>query len=72
MGPTRALIRCTNEDAFATSRELARREGILVGISAGANVWAALQVARRPENDGKVIVTILCDTGERYLSEYGP
>ena len=66
------IIRCTNEDAFATSRELARREGILVGISAGANVWAALQVARRPENDGKVIVTILCDTGERYLSEYGP
>ena len=62
------IIACTNGDAFATSKELARREGILAGISAGANVWAALQVARRPENEGKVIVTVLPDTGERYLS----
>ena len=62
------IITCTNDDAFATARALARQEGILVGISAGANAWAALQVARRPENGGKVIVTILCDTGERYLS----
>lgn len=62
------VIPVTNEDAFATSRRLAREEGILVGVSAGANVWAALQVAGRPENEGKLIVTILCDTGERYLS----
>jgi cysteine synthase A len=62
------VITCRAEDAFAISRELARREGILVGISSGANVWAALQLARRPENAGKVIVTFLCDTGERYLS----
>lgn len=56
------------EDAYATSRQLARGEGILVGISAGANVWSALEIARRPESAGKTIVTILCDTGERYLS----
>ena len=49
-------------------RQLAREEGILTGISAGANVWAAMQLASRPENAGKVIVTIICDTGERYLS----
>jgi cysteine synthase A len=56
------------EDAFAAARDLARLEGVLVGISAGANVWAAGQVARRPEMRGKIVVTVLCDTGERYLS----
>jgi cysteine synthase len=56
------------DDAFAMSRRLAREEGILCGISAGANVHAAIEVARRPENAGKVIVTFLCDTGERYLT----
>jgi len=62
------ILTVTSEDAFAVSRDLARREGILVGISAGANVWAAREVARRPEMRGNVIVTVLCDTGERYLS----
>ena len=62
------VIRVTNDEAFAMARELARAEGILTGISAGANVHAALEVAKRPENAGKLIVTILCDTGERYLS----
>ena len=62
------VIRVTNEDAIEMARRLAREEGILVGISSGANVWAALQVAARPEFKGKTIVTIGCDTGERYLS----
>ncbi|MDP3301278.1 MAG: cysteine synthase A [Sulfuricurvum sp.] len=62
------VITVTNEDAIATAKELAKTEGILVGISAGANVYAAMQVAKRPENQGKTIVTILCDTAERYLS----
>jgi cysteine synthase A len=62
------IVTVTNEQAFATARELARREGLLVGISAGANAWAAAEIGRRPENAGKLIVTILCDTGERYLS----
>ena len=62
------VITCTADDAFAMARRLAREEGILVGISAGANVWAALEVARRPESAGLTIVTFLCDTGERYLS----
>ncbi|MCE5252309.1 cysteine synthase A [bacterium] len=62
------IVMVTNEDAMETSRRLAREEGILVGISAGANVWAALRVAERPENHGKLIITIGCDTGERYLS----
>ena len=57
-----------SEDALETSKRLAQEEGILAGISAGANVWAALQVAKRPEMAGKNIVTIICDTGERYLS----
>ena len=62
------IILCTNEDAVATAKLLAKKEGILVGISAGANAWAAIQVARRPANRGKNIVTFMCDTGERYLS----
>lgn len=62
------VIRVTNEDAIAMARRVAREEGMLVGISAGANIWAALQVAARPESKGKTIVTIACDTGERYLS----
>ncbi len=62
------VIQCADKDAFATARRLAQEEGLLVGISSGANVWAALTVARRPENPGKTIVTVLCDTGERYLS----
>ncbi len=62
------VIKVDDEDAYETSRELAKKEGLLVGISAGANVWAATQVASRAENKGKTIVTILCDTGERYLS----
>ncbi len=62
------VIQVSNEDAISTARALAREEGLLVGISAGANVYAAKQVALRPENRGKTIITILCDTGERYLS----
>lgn len=62
------VITVTNDDAFATSRQLARTEGLLVGISSGAATYAALQVAKRPENKGKKIVVILPDTGERYLS----
>jgi cysteine synthase A len=62
------VLRVTNEDAIDTTRRAAREEGLLVGISAGANIWAALHVAARPEYKGKTIVTIACDTGERYLS----
>jgi cysteine synthase A len=62
------VIRVTDADAIATARRLAREEGMLVGISAGANIFAALQIAARPEFKGKTIVTIGCDTGERYLS----
>jgi len=62
------VIRVTDADAISTARRLAREEGMLVGISSGANVWAALQVAARPESKGKTIVTFACDTGERYLS----
>ena len=62
------VIQVTNEDAFYTAKRLIREEGILCGISSGANVWAAQQVAKRPENKDKLIVTIICDTGERYLS----
>jgi cysteine synthase A len=62
------VVRVTDADAIATARRLAREEGMLVGISAGANIWAALQIAARPESKGKLIVTVGCDTGERYLS----
>jgi cysteine synthase A len=62
------VIQVSNEDAIAASRKLAKEEGLLVGISAGANAYIAEQIAARPENKGKNIVTILCDTGERYLS----
>ncbi|MDR2181448.1 MAG: cysteine synthase A [Treponema sp.] len=62
------IVRVTNEDALITARRLARTEGILAGISAGAAVWAALRIAAREENAGKTIVTILPDSGERYLS----
>jgi len=61
------VVQVTNDQAFAFARELAA-EGILVGISAGANAYAAFAVASRPENKGKLAVTVLCDTGERYLS----
>jgi cysteine synthase A len=62
------VITVSNEEAIAASKALAKTEGLLVGISAGANVHAAALIAARPENKGKVIVTILCDTAERYLS----
>ncbi|MGE4170161.1 MAG: cysteine synthase A [Candidatus Margulisiibacteriota bacterium] len=62
------VIQVSNDDALDTARNLAKQEGVLLGISSGANVFAALQVAKRPENKGKRIVTILCDFGERYLS----
>ena len=63
-----SVITVSNEDAIATARRLAKEEGILAGISTGANVWAALQLAALPENKGKLIVTVGCSTGERYLS----
>ena len=62
------IITVANEDAFETGRTIARNDGVLVGISSGAAVWAAIQLAKRPENKGKKIVALLPDTGERYLS----
>ncbi|MBQ6059520.1 MAG: cysteine synthase A [Clostridia bacterium] len=62
------IITVTNEDAFAAGKLVGRAEGVLVGISSGAAVWAALQLAKRPENKGKTIVALLPDTGDRYLS----
>ena len=62
------IIQARFEDAVEVARRLAKEEGILCGISSGANVWAALQVAARPENEGKMIVAVIADTGERYLS----
>ena len=62
------MIRVTNDDAIATARRLAREEAIFSGISTGSITWAALQLAARPEHAGKLIVSIICDFGERYLS----
>jgi len=62
------IIRVSNEDAFATGKEIGKSEGVLVGISSGAAVWAAAELAKRPENEGKTIVVLLPDTGDRYLS----
>ena len=62
------IIKVTDDDAVATARRLAQEEGIMVGISSGAAAWAALEIAKRPENEGKLIVVILPDTGERYIS----
>lgn len=62
------IIPVANEDAFSTGREIGRHEGVLVGISSGAAVWAAIEAAKRSENEGKTIVVLLPDTGDRYLS----
>ena len=62
------IIAVDNDDAFAVGKELGQREGVLVGISSGAAVWAAIEVAKRPENAGKTVVVLLPDTGDRYLS----
>lgn len=64
------VVQVRHEDAGEISRRLAREEGILAGISAGANVWAALEIAKRKESKGKTLVTVICDTGERYLSTW--
>ncbi len=62
------IVTVSNEDAFSTGKLIGRREGVLVGISSGAAAWAAIQLAKRPENEGKTIVALMPDTGDRYLS----
>lgn len=62
------MIKVSNEDSFATAQKAAKSDGILCGISSGAAIWAALEVGKRPENSGKLIVAILASSGERYLS----
>ena len=62
------IIPVSNDDAFATGKEIGKNEGVLVGISSGAAAWAAIELAKRPENEGKTIVVLLPDTGDRYLS----
>ena len=62
------IIAVENDDAFGTARMIGKNEGVLVGISSGAAVWAAIELAKRPENAGKTIVSLLADTGDRYLS----
>ena len=62
------IIPVSNDDAFATGKEVGKNEGVLVGISSGAALWAAIELAKRPENEGKTIVVLLPDTGDRYLS----
>ena len=62
------IVKVTDDNAIETARQLAQKEGLLAGISAGAATWAALELAKRPENKDKLIVVILPDTGERYLS----
>ncbi len=64
------VIKVTNEDSGVIARRLAKEEGILAGISSGAATWVALEVAKRQENNGKLIVVVLPDTGERYLSTW--
>jgi cysteine synthase A len=62
------IIPVANEDAFAVGKQIGKAEGVLVGISSGAAAWAAIELAKRPENEGKTIVVLLPDTGDRYLS----
>ena len=62
------IITVSNEEAFATGKEMGRKEGVLVGISSGAALYAAITIAKRPENEGKTVVVLLPDTGDRYLS----
>jgi cysteine synthase A len=62
------IVQVSNPDSMETARQLASKEGILVGISSGAAMWAAIQISQRQENEGKIIVVILPDTGERYIS----
>ena len=62
------IIQVSNDDAIETARQLAAKEGILVGVSSGAAMWAAIQISKRPGSEGKTIVVILPDTGERYIS----